>query len=209
MCISSTAILRPSHPLWIAIFCSILNFFKLLTSLSLFSSALTLPATSGHDHHALHAHHSRNVLPRNGAGSAITVSAALDFYDPTFSDGAPMYSDPTEYQCFSGPASNFPAHSQWSSFWDLFNLNQKTSMAPIGDTGAEQGAMYDAIVTVSQQSKVDARIILAIIVQEVRNIPRSGSPNNSVRGNTKLNISYSPLPTSASAAPITVSKTAD
>lgn len=35
------------------------------------------------------------------------------------------------------------------------------------DSGPEQGAIYDAIVQVSNDAKVDARLILAVIMQEV------------------------------------------
>lgn len=39
-------------------------------------------------------------------------------------------------------------------------------MASVGDSGPEQGAIWNAIVTVSQESFVDARLILAVIMQE-------------------------------------------
>lgn len=42
-----------------------------------------------------------------------------------------------------------------------------TSYGPGPDTGEQQGEIYNAIVSVSQQSKVDARLILATIIQEV------------------------------------------
>ena len=108
----------------------------------------------------------RSLSPQNGEGSSVSGSG-LDFYDPDFGDGQSGYRDPSTYQCFSGPASNFPPVSEWMDFNDMFSRNQQYSLAVVGDSGPEQGAIYNAIVQVSQDSKVDARLILAIILQEV------------------------------------------
>ena len=109
----------------------------------------------------------RSLFTRNGAGSVVTNPTALSFYDPTFSDGTGGYSTPNTYECYSGPAANFPPMSTWMNFDAMFNRNQQYSLVVVGDTGPEQGAIYNAIVSVSQQAKVDARVILAVIIQEV------------------------------------------
>lgn len=59
------------------------------------------------------------------------------------------------------------------NFYDMFNLNQQQAMRWTGDsthgtdTGEQQGEIYNAIVQVSVNSKVDARLILGTIIQEV------------------------------------------
>ena len=52
------------------------------------------------------------------------------------------------------------------NFYDMFDLNQNDSM-DYEESGPLQGDLYNAIVQVSQDSMVDARFILAIIMQEV------------------------------------------
>ena len=51
------------------------------------------------------------------------------------------------------------------NFQDMFNRNQATSLS-LEESGPIQGQLYNAIVEVSRDSMVDARLILAIIMQE-------------------------------------------
>jgi glucan 1,3-beta-glucosidase len=99
-------------------------------------------------------------------GNAVS-GAGFSWYDPTFTDGNAGYADPQYYYCFNGPASNFPPFQNWMNFYDMFDLNQKTSMAS-EEQGPIQGDIYNAIVELSQASLVDARLILAIVMQEVK-----------------------------------------
>lgn len=48
----------------------------------------------------------------------------------------------------------------------MFDLNQQDSLNS-EESGAIQGDLYNAIVQVSENAQVDARFILAIIMQEV------------------------------------------
>ena len=48
----------------------------------------------------------------------------------------------------------------------MFDLNQADSMS-LEENGPLQGYLYNSIVQVAAASKVDARFILAIIMQEV------------------------------------------
>ena len=105
----------------------------------------------------------------NGFGSTVTSSTGLTFFDPTSTDGSAGYSDPSTYNCFSGPVSNFPPFSAWITFIDMFELNQRSNLGPVGDSWPEQIAVYNAILAVSADSKVDARVILSVILQEVHN----------------------------------------
>jgi glucan 1,3-beta-glucosidase len=52
------------------------------------------------------------------------------------------------------------------NFYDMFDLNQNDQMV-YEESGPIQGDIWNAIVSVSQNSLVDARFILAIIMQEV------------------------------------------
>jgi hypothetical protein len=51
-------------------------------------------------------------------------------------------------------------------FTAMFNLNQQTSMVLV-ESGPIQGAIWNAIVEVSAAAKVDPRLILAVVMQEV------------------------------------------
>jgi glucan 1,3-beta-glucosidase len=103
--------------------------------------------------------------PTPGGGPFVT-GAGVNWYDPTFSDGNNGYQDPQYYWCFRGPATNFPPIQNWMNFNTMFNLNQQTSMV-YEESGPIQGDIYNAIVQVSKASLVDARLILAVIMQEV------------------------------------------
>lgn len=52
-------------------------------------------------------------------------------------------------------------------FSQMFNRNQQTQMAFTPDSGEQQGEIWNAVLQISQQSKVDARLIMAVIMQEV------------------------------------------
>lgn len=107
----------------------------------------------------------RLLVTLDGIGSVVTGDG-LAWYNSDFTSGNSGYDDPTYYWCFRGIKENFPPITNWMDFYDMFNLNQQTSMVDY-DSGPEQGAIYDAIVQVSQDAKVDARFILAVIMQEV------------------------------------------
>ena len=111
--------------------------------------------------------------PLSGIGSVVT-GKGLAWYNPSFTVGNKGYQDPSYYWCFRGIKENFPPIGNWMNFYDMFNLNQRTTMVRF-DSGPEQGEIYNAIVRVSQEAKVDARLILAVIMQEVP-FPSSSSP---------------------------------
>ena len=55
--------------------------------------------------------------------------------------------------------------NDWMSFNALWKLNEPTLQ--LSNTAEQNKHIYEAIIQVSQESKVDARIILALIMQEV------------------------------------------
>lgn len=101
----------------------------------------------------------------SGVGSVVTGDG-LKWYNADFATGNNGFADKNNYICYRGVKENFPSFDKWMNFATMFNLNQQASMV-INDSGPEQGALYDAIVQVSKDSKVDARLILAVIMQEV------------------------------------------
>jgi hypothetical protein len=70
----------------------------------------------------------------------------------------------------SGNVSNLPPRSQWVNFYHMFGMNQAKAMAWTGNpasTPEQRGEIYNAILSISKASKVDPRLILAVIIQEV------------------------------------------
>lgn len=106
--------------------------------------------------------------PANGAGSVVTNSVTLEFFNPDGTGPAGPTTQPN-YICFSGPASNFPPFSSWVDFEDMWNINSVNQLDffPL-DTAAIQVDVKSSILSISAESKVDSRFILAIIMQEVR-----------------------------------------
>jgi len=100
---------------------------------------------------------------RNGAGSAATAGSA--WFNSNPSTGVSGYSDPSTYKCFSGPASSFPAFSEWMDYTTMFDLNQKASMGSF-ENAEVQGELWNAIQIVAADAQIDARLILAVIMQE-------------------------------------------
>lgn len=103
----------------------------------------------------------------NAAAQHVTSQAGLAWYSSSFTAGAPGKSDPSSYTCYSGPAANFPPMSDWTSFNHMWSVMAADALTPIGDSAKEQKLMLQAIKTVSKQAKVDARVILAVIIGEV------------------------------------------
>ncbi|KAL8919645.1 MAG: hypothetical protein Q9208_006677 [Pyrenodesmia sp. 3 TL-2023] len=82
------------------------------------------------------------------------------------------------YVNYSGPASNFPARSQWASY--AFLWKQNSALIRLNASEQETSFIHQAIERVSADSGVDVRAILCIIVQESGGNPRVGTTNNGV-----------------------------
>jgi len=78
-----------------------------------------------------------------------------------------------EYHCYEGILASYPAMSTWLSFDSLWAANQDTISTQNADNQSIVGLIHDAIIKVSSESTVDARFILAIVLQEVRRTLRS------------------------------------
>lgn len=69
------------------------------------------------------------------------------------------------YVSYSGPASNFPDPSTWASFTALWQYNMGL-MASNGDDSYQIELIKQSILTVANESGVDPRCILCVIMQE-------------------------------------------
>ena len=96
----------------------------------------------------------------------MVTGKGLAWYSSSLTVGNKGYQDPNYYWCFRGIKENFPPFGNWMNYHDMFERNQFTTMVKY-DSGPEQGAIYNAILQAAQESKVDARLILAVIMQEV------------------------------------------
>jgi len=146
------------------------RFTMLLQLLLLPILALALPVTNTTDSSDDTTEISTNILVSQSK-AVVTNKAGLAFYNANLNSGNAGYTNPgTTYNCYSGPASNFPAMSKWMNFNDMWKLMQQDALTPIGDTVKEQAMMLKGIKQVSKQAKVDARVILAVIIGEVSRI---------------------------------------
>jgi len=107
----------------------------------------------------------RISLTARGVAGSVTGPGVV-WYQPDLSIGRNGYRDPQYYQCFRGPAANFPGFRNWMSFSDMFRLNQGTMLQ--SEDAAIVACIRDSILQVSRNATVDARLILAIIMQAVR-----------------------------------------
>jgi hypothetical protein len=84
-----------------------------------------------------------------------------------------------QFVAYSGPASNYPDPSQWISFFALWDLSVP-QMSAMGNTESENALIQSSILTVASSSGVDARAILATVMQESTGKVRVGTTNNGV-----------------------------
>ena len=80
------------------------------------------------------------------------------------SNGHPPVPSGNGYLQYSGPASHFPAQSQWAQYDRLWPENER--LMKFHDSDAEIAMIRKSIDTVAHESGVDARVILCIVVQE-------------------------------------------
>ena len=131
-------------------------------------------------HHHRHAA-STKALETRDPNAAVTAPYGSTYYNPNFNAGGPGYgASHNMYTCYAGTWKNFPPPAQWISFSSLWQFQVNNALKPIGDNSSEIQAIYDGIVQVSQVSKIDARVILAVIIQESTGNVHVGCTNNGV-----------------------------
>lgn len=72
----------------------------------------------------------------------------------------------TEYQCIGPKIQDFPGMDKWLSFDLLWKINEPRITFANKNCTKYNGIIRDAIHEVSAQTKVDARLILAMMMQE-------------------------------------------
>ncbi|KAF2102773.1 hypothetical protein NA57DRAFT_71757 [Rhizodiscina lignyota] len=106
--------------------------------------------------------------PIFGTVSKVDYSTGDNWYSPNFKKGAtapaPSQPGPYDYQCFSGDIEKYPDISNWLSFHELFQINKP--MMLLSNSEDIVSAIYHGIEAISKDSNVDARVILAMIMQE-------------------------------------------
>jgi LysM repeat protein len=80
---------------------------------------------------------------------------------------------------YGGPASQFPDPSQWQKYPLLWKTN--SGLMKFNDSDSEIALIKSSIETVAQESGVDVRVILCIIMQESGGNVRVGTTDNGVR----------------------------
>ncbi|KAJ9626945.1 hypothetical protein H2203_003402 [Taxawa tesnikishii (nom. ined.)] len=102
-----------------------------------------------------------------GYSGATRVSnpESLDWYSSDYNQGA-QPSQTLQYQCYKGDVSKYPSIAQWLSFNELWNINSPHITARNNGNMQYTQNIHDSIMKISQESNVDARVILAMIMQE-------------------------------------------
>lgn len=72
------------------------------------------------------------------------------------------------YQCFQAGLSQDGSPRPWLAFERLWQVNEPTILSKNGGNTYIEHYIKDAILQVSEESHVDARLLLAIMMQEVR-----------------------------------------
>lgn len=70
------------------------------------------------------------------------------------------------YQCFERNIANYPPPTHWLSFADMWNINREQILSSNGGNTYLQHYIHQAILKVSKESNLDARLILALIMGE-------------------------------------------
>lgn len=83
--------------------------------------------------------------------------------DPTIGKTSPEQ----KYQCFHGNVASYPKKSEWLSFNAMWDQNSGTIASKNDGDQRIVGYIREAIAQVASDSQVDARLILAVMMQEV------------------------------------------
>lgn len=97
--------------------------------------------------------------------SSAQSGAALGWFQADSSVGG--QASATEYHCYQGVLSSYPGIDRWLPFEKLWHDTQDSISKQNGGDQNLVGYIHDAILKVSSESKVDARLILATVMQEV------------------------------------------
>ncbi|KAF2452355.1 hypothetical protein BDY21DRAFT_294885 [Lineolata rhizophorae] len=110
-------------------------------------------------------------------------AAAVDpdngnWFSSDYTQGSRPQSAPTEYNCFGGSWDSFPSLEDWVSLDTLYELNSHD--LNLGKTSDQVQMIKDAIEGVALDSRVDARFIFSVMMQESHanlDVPCTGNGN--------------------------------
>lgn len=122
----------------------------------LFLSALAAGCTA----HFSPAHHQQ---ARSQIRSQIQSSNLLDWPQASLPDGNNVPISYNGYQCYG---SKYPASHEWLSWDQLWDVNREQVLSSNGGDTYIQHYIGEGILQVSSETDVDARLILAIVMQD-------------------------------------------
>ena len=131
-------------------------------------------------------------LQPRGTNDAVTAPVGLTYYSPDFNAGATGYASRSTYTCYNGTWQKFPPPAKWQSFAKLWQFQLGNALLPIGDSKAEAAAVYTGIVQIAKVARIDARVILSMIIAESTGNVRVPCTWNGVL-NCGLMQSYNPV----------------
>ena len=106
---------------------------------------------------------STSYRPAGNDGPAVLSPGGLDFYEANPNKGAKA-KEPFLYQCYKGPASKHPDIHSWITFDEMFDIN--TAIMARNDGPDLIRMIRESILRVSAAARVDARMVLAQVMQE-------------------------------------------
>lgn len=113
------------------------------------------------------------VAPRGGYAAGINLlrtELQRDWYADYNETESKIHppQDPTAfYSCVGPNVDDFPKQDHWLSYKDLWTINEPVITEANHGNSQYNTLIQEAIEEVSLESKVDARLILAMIIQEV------------------------------------------
>ncbi|KAF1817451.1 hypothetical protein P152DRAFT_408080 [Eremomyces bilateralis CBS 781.70] len=109
--------------------------------------------------------------PAYGGVSRVVNTASSRWYSADTYSGA-SWGGTYQYQCFGGDISKYPTLHQWLSFDNLLQINRPA--LALTNTEDQIGYIRDGIIAVAEESIVDPRVILVVMMQE--STGRANSP---------------------------------
>lgn len=107
-----------------------------------------------------------SVVDSKHAGS-LQPSRIVDLEQVKLANGnTKQPSTEQDYRCYGGELSNYPSIEEWISWDALWDINREQILSSNGGDTYIQHYVQEAILQAERESNVDARLILAILMQE-------------------------------------------
>lgn len=135
-------------------------------------------------------------LGYNAAGS-VTSPQGQKSYEGNLAAGPSVPA--SSYQCYDGDVANYPSVQSWLSFDALWDVNRDNILSANGGNTYLQHYIHDAILQVAGETNVNARLILALVMQEVHHpshLPKTPTSNTTTVLRQNLCPLHRPIPQS-------------